>query len=660
MKKKFSKILIANRGEIALRIIRAAQKLSVKTIAIYARGEEKSRHVTEADEAVCLGEGDLNATYLNIEKILFIAQVKGADAIHPGYGFLSENAEFARQCETKGFVFIGPNADVLEKMGNKITAKEIAQSVGVNVLSSVKISKAESIPSALKFPLLIKASYGGGGKGMQVVRSESELIEKLESASRSALNYFGNGEVYCEDYIENARHIEVQLLGDHFGNLVHLYERDCTIQRNHQKIIEEAPATCISDELRSELHLAALKIGRAVNYQNAGTVEFLVDENEQYYFLEMNPRIQVEHPVTEEITGVDIVAEQLNIAAGNHLPFTQNDVRIMGHAIEARIYQEDPACDFVPSTQPISFFQFPDEIDLRIESDLKVNSGAVPQYDPLLAKFIVEAPTREQAILQLSCSLTGVYVDGPKCNANYLNAILNHPDFFTNTTTTNFCKNEHRLLVEHSEMSKNQVDLGVLFSATILFNQNKMESRSIWNSIGFWRMDDRLELEFDNKIYQIRWNKRNDDYEIWLNDFCMPVRIKGHSKDTLILRIGKSIEFVTLISLQNSKTRIGYNGFIYDVKWMDLLEHYPEVDINQNNQTHESTNVITSHLHGKIVSVNVKKDQNVNQGEVLLVIESMKSENAIKAPKDAKIENITVAVGSQVTDRMPLVYLKDE
>lgn len=659
MKKKFTKILIANRGEIALRIIRAAQKLNVKTVSIYVRGEEEAMHVEASDEAVCLGEGDLNATYLNREKIIFIAKSKGVDAIHPGYGFLSENADFARDCFDNNIVFIGPSIEVLEKMGNKVTAKEIAQNAGVNVLSTIRTDLlTDQIVAELSFPVLIKASHGGGGKGMQVVSNPEELYQKLEVATRSAMNYFGNGEVYIESFVEEARHIEVQLLGDKHGNLVHLYERDCTIQRNHQKIIEEAPATCISDALRNELHQAALRIGNAVNYENAGTVEFLVDKNNQFYFLEMNPRIQVEHPVTEEVTGIDIVSEQLNVAAGNRLSFAQKDISILGHAIEARIYQEDPLQNFMPSTKSLKFFQFPDEIDLRIESDLKLMSGTVPQFDPLLAKFVVESPTRELAILNMSCNLTGVYVDGPATNVNYLNAILNHPDFYRNSTSTRFCENEQGLLLEHSEMLKNQVDLNILFAGAILFNQSSKSHKTVWNSIGYWRLDNRIDLEYEGMRFSVHWKKNKTGFELVSEFGTSEIEIKSQSSETIILKLGKSVEFLNLISLQNGQTRMGYNGFIYNVKCLDLLEHYPEVK-NTQIQNQESPNIITSHLHGRIVSVNVKREQKVNKGEVLLVIESMKSENVVKAPKDAKIEDITVAVGSQVTDRMPLVYLKE-
>ncbi|MDA3928077.1 MAG: ATP-grasp domain-containing protein, partial [Prolixibacteraceae bacterium] len=651
MTKKFSKILIANRGEIALRIIRAANELSIKTVAVYARGEEENLHVSKADEAVCLGEGNLNETYLNIEKILFIAKGKGVDAIHPGYGFLSENAAFAEACTKNKIIFIGPSAKVLEQMGNKITAKKIAEAAGVPVLSSYNVN-ASSIANLVieKFPVLIKASYGGGGKGMQIVNNETELKHKVEQASRSALNYFGNGDIYIENYIEDARHVEVQILGDSFGEIVHLYERDCSIQRNHQKIIEEAPATSIEPQLRETLLRSAIKISKSVVYENAGTVEFLVNSNNEFFFLEMNPRIQVEHPVTEGITGIDIVKAQLSIATGNPLSFHQSDVVVTGHAIEARIYQENPQTNFTPSTDTIDFFQFPHENNLRIESDLNYPLNTVNQFDPLLAKFIVHAPTREQAMMGLSCSLIGFYVDGPTTNSNYLNSIINHPAFFKNKISTQFCATEHSILLEHCRVSKKQLDLYSFLASAVIFSQSNDQNKrkSIWNSLGYWRIDMQMEFEFENEIYRVNWNKNNSIYNFTIDGNKFEVELVSKTENLILLKTSKSIEYIYLISNTKGEFRIGVNGFIYSIRNLDSLSHYPENELTNKSEIENNTNVITSHLHGKIISVKVKKNQTVNKGEVLLIIESMKSENTIVAPRNATIEKITIEEGNQV------------
>jgi acetyl/propionyl-CoA carboxylase alpha subunit len=450
---RLKKILIANRGEIALRIIRAARKLNIRTVAVFSAEEENALHVVRADEAVSLGTGSLNDTYLNIEKIIRAALETKAEAIHPGYGFLSENHLLAETCQKNGIIFIGPSSEVLRLMGNKLEAKALAESLDIPTLNNYTVndSNLNKIASSLSYPVLIKSAHGGGGKGMQVVNSAEELNEKVLKASRMAQNYFGNGEVYLEPYVEQARHIEVQVLGDNFGNLVHLYERDCTLQRNYQKIIEEAPAPGLSEKIRNELLEAALKLCRSINYSGAGTVEFLLGKNGLFYFMEMNPRIQVEHPVTEEITGIDIVKEQLSIAAGNPLSFAQNDVIINGHAIEVRLYSEDPSNGFAPSTTPVTFFRFPERTNIRIESDLSGESASAgSQFDPLLCKIIAKGNHREEALSLMNAALWETIISGPKTNQQYIRALLQHPKVADSSTDTRFCENRMNELLTNN------------------------------------------------------------------------------------------------------------------------------------------------------------------------------------------------------------------
>jgi acetyl/propionyl-CoA carboxylase alpha subunit len=353
------RILVANRGEIAVRIIHSIKKMGLETVALFHRNENKALHTRMADMAVSLGGGELPETYLNVSKIISIAKEFNCDAIHPGYGFLSENYQFARACEENGIVFIGPSSEVIRQMGSKSEARIIARKAGVPVLEAVEITKNQ-IPSTidLKYPLIIKPALGGGGKGMKMVMSENDLKDAIDIACRESLSYFNNDNLIIEPYIENARHIEVQILGDNFGNIIHLFERECSIQRNHQKIIEEAPAVSISEELRNKLYKAAIKIAREIKYTNAGTVEFLVSGN-SFYFLEMNTRIQVEHPVTEAITGIDIVEEQIRIAQNNPLSETLKHLKQNGHAIEARICAESSFENFRPSSGIIDFISFP-------------------------------------------------------------------------------------------------------------------------------------------------------------------------------------------------------------------------------------------------------------------------------------------------------------
>lgn len=660
MSKPFSKILIANRGEIALRINRTAKKLGIQTVAIYSESEKSNLHVKEANFASSLGSGDLSDTYLNIQKIIALAKESGAEAIHPGYGFLSENAEFAEACSNNGIVFIGPRPEILRKMGNKVTAKEIAQSAGVQVLRSMRVAENSIKSSQLNYPLLIKASYGGGGKGMQIVRNEIELEQKLPIASRSAKSYFGNGEVFLEDYIENARHIEVQILGDHSGNIVHLVERDCTIQRNHQKIIEEAPAACINDQLRTKIHKAAIAIARQVGYTNAGTVEFLVDQNDQFYFLEMNPRIQVEHPVTEEITGIDLVEEQIKIAGGAFISFQQEDVQIDGHAIEVRIYQEDPANNFAPSTKNIDYFQLPDHENYRLETDLHIDNSA-SQFDPLLLKLIAKASNREEAIDQLSNALKSTYINGPATNLNYLASILHHPDFIHNKLSTIYLSSKNDELQKglnklRKEVKQRWIIAGALISTSYL---QADDCSNIWQEIGTWGIDQHREVLIDQQKHQLIWEQSRNKFILKTDNALHKGELLTSLGNRMSVKIEDEKKDLVKISLPNGQTRIGVDGFIFEVFCPDLLSHYPDVDPDNQVSDLETDGYIHSSLHGKIVNINIENNQTVNKGETLLVIESMKSENAIIAPKKAKVKNIVVSVGEQVTDGMPLLFLED-
>lgn len=660
MSKPFSKILIANRGEIALRIIRTAKKLGIKTVAIYTEPERNNLHVLEADSSANLGIGDLSETYLDIQKIISIAKEFDVEAIHPGYGFLSENVDFAEACAKNGIVFIGPKQNVLHQMGNKITAKEIAQSAGVKVLKSIKADENSLEPSQLKYPLLIKAAFGGGGKGMEIVRNKLELEQKLAAASRSAKRYFGNGEVFLEDYIENARHIEVQILGDHSGNIVHLLERDCTVQRNHQKIIEEAPATCIDNDLRGKIYKAALAIAKKVGYTNAGTVEFLVDQNNQFCFLEMNPRIQVEHPVTEEITGIDIVQEQFYIAAGWPISFQQEEIKANGHAIELRVYQEDPSNNFAPSTKAIEYFQLPDSGQYRLETDLTAHN-ATNQFDPLLFKLIAKASSREEAIEKITAALKTTYIHGPASNLNYLSAILEHPDFSNNNLSTLFLSSKNDELINNIEKLKREVNPKWIITGTLVSVNDLVATNlnSIWQELGNWRIDKHREVFIEKVKHELEWKQNQHKFMLQTDKTMLEGELLNVSGNRLEVKIEEEIKYLVKISLPNGQTRIGVDGLLFEVFCSDLLSHYPEVD-GENQVSDFSTNgYINSHLHGKIVNINIEKNQTVNRGETLLVIESMKSENAIVAPKKAMVKNIVVSVGEQVTDGMPLLFLED-
>lgn len=438
----FNKVLIANRGEIALRIILACKELGVGTVAVYSQADRNSLHVRFADEEICIGPPESSGSYLNIPNIISAAEVTGADAIHPGYGFLSENANFAEICETCGIKLIGPSPHAIRSMGDKAQARRIARDIGVPTVpgsEGVLETEEDAIRTAedLGFPIIFKASAGGGGKGMRVVNNAAEVSAAFRLAQREAASAFGVPDIYLEKYLDHPRHIEFQILADEHGNMVHLGERECSIQRRHQKIIEEAPSVRLDAGLREAMAEAALKVARAVDYQNAGTVEFLVDTQNRFYFLEMNTRIQVEHPVTEMVTGLDLVNLQIRIASGRELPIRQEEVEIRGHSIECRINAEDPET-FMPSPGKVTAFHTPSGPGVRVDTAVYAECVIPPHYDSLIAKVIVHAPHRKAAILRMQRALEMMIVEGIKTNIPLHERVLEDEDFVAGRIDTNF------------------------------------------------------------------------------------------------------------------------------------------------------------------------------------------------------------------------------
>ncbi|WP_010095661.1 acetyl-CoA carboxylase biotin carboxylase subunit [Ornithinibacillus scapharcae] len=445
-----SKVLIANRGEIALRVMRTCKKMGIQTVAVYSEADEKAPFVQMADESYLIGPPRVNESYLNADKILAVAKESGADAIHPGYGFLSENGRFAEKCEDAGIIFIGPTSKVMDLMGSKIEARKAMKKANVPIVPGTEeavksTEEAIEIANTIGYPVMLKASAGGGGIGMQIVNSDDELRKAFDSNAKRAETFFGDGSMFLEKKIDHARHIEIQLLADQHGNIVHLFERECSIQRRNQKVIEEAPSAFISESTRERMGKAAVSAAKELGYTNAGTIEFLVDSNQNFYFLEMNTRIQVEHPVTEEITGIDIVEQQINIANGRELSFTQEELRIHGHAIEARIYAEDPKT-FFPSPGYISTFEVPEGENIRLESAVTSNYDVTPFYDPMISKLIVKGTSREEAINLLRETLMNTRIEGIKTNVPLLIEITNHQEYLSGNTTTKFIEEHFNLL----------------------------------------------------------------------------------------------------------------------------------------------------------------------------------------------------------------------
>ncbi|MBF7095929.1 acetyl-CoA carboxylase biotin carboxylase subunit [Alkalibacter mobilis] len=439
----FTRVLIANRGEIAVRIIRALKEMDIESVAVYSTADKDSLHVALADYSICIGSGSPKDSYLNMERILSTAVTLGVDAIHPGYGFLSENSRFAKMCEECKITFIGPDSQAILNMGNKSTARDLMIKSGVPVIPGSDgpisdISEAYDVAEKIGFPVIIKASMGGGGKGMRIVNTKEELESFVTQAKNEAQNAFGDSSVYIEKYISESRHVEFQILADKFGTTVHLFDRECSIQRNNQKMIEEAPSSCVQESLRQKMGDSAIAAAKAINYYSAGTVEFLLDMDNNYYFIEMNTRIQVEHPTTEMITGVDLLKEQIRIAQNEKLTFTQEDLSVRGHAIECRINAEDPENNFAPSAGTISDLHLPGGNGVRVDTHIYPGYKIPVFYDSMLCKIICWSPTRNEAINKMKRALDELVVGGIKTNATLQKRILNHPDFLEGDISTSF------------------------------------------------------------------------------------------------------------------------------------------------------------------------------------------------------------------------------
>lgn len=497
----FKKILIANRGEIAVRIMRGCRELGIPTVGVYSEVDRKSLHVQTADEARCIGPAPAIESYLDQDRILRTARETGAEAIHPGYGFLAENSDFARRCEEEGLVFIGPNSRAMALVGDKVRSRQTMEAAGIPIIPGMKgtyadISEYAAEAEKIGYPVMIKASAGGGGKGMRVVYSKGELMPGLESGQREAKAAFGDESVYLEKYIEEPRHVEFQVLADAQGNTVHLFERECSIQRRHQKIIEETPSLALDPELRTRMGEVACKVMKVAGYNNAGTVEFLLDRNKNFYFLEVNARLQVEHPVTELVTGLDLVHQQIHLAAGERLGLRQEELAQKGHAIECRIYAEDPLKNFLPSSGEVLFLKEPAGPGVRHDCGIFSGSEVPIFYDPILAKLIVWAEDRERACDRMLHALNSYVVIGVKTSIDFLKDVISHPSFRAGDTTTGFIQ-EHFAEWRGHERDPELRELALVAAAFDSQNQAPASpggpgagqvASTPWTTLGKWRM----------------------------------------------------------------------------------------------------------------------------------------------------------------------------
>lgn len=654
----YKRILIANRGEIALRVIKTAKNLGIHTVALYSEQDRDAEHVLQADEAFLLKGVGLHETYLNAQQIVDVARKAKADAIHPGYGFLAENAEFSKLCADSGIDFVGPDAKAIELMGNKVNAREFAKTIGVPVLEGV-IGDQQTLLAAsknLKFPLLIKAAAGGGGKGMRIVHEPKDMQAALESTSREAASYFGDGAVLIEKYIENPRHIEVQVLADKHGNVIHLFERECSIQRRFQKVIEEAPSPTLTPGLRQKMGKTAVLLAQKMNYSNAGTVEFLVDEDLNFYFLEMNTRIQVEHPVTEMITGIDLVEQQLLVASGRSLPLKQDEVQLKGHAIEARIYAEDPEKDFIPSPGEISFYSAPKLFAGRLRLDSAITGPCVvhPDFDPMIAKLVVWDENRDLAIERLHLALHDYQIHGIKNNIMYLHTLVNTESFKQNKISTHFCQYHADELNQIMLKEKEDVPSFLFHISFALFELCPKKSDSVWDQIGYWRMNGTRLRVLDGESLDVEILEKN------------PYRIKIGECDYSLENLQIEENYMTFeyesarYRFYRSKNLEG-KSFVSCRGIVRQLERWSEVQAKPGESSNDNSGAmdgrILSPMPGKIVKVKAKAGQLVAKGEVLVIVEAMKMENNILAPFEGKIEKVFVEEGEQVRNETELIRL---
>ncbi len=660
--KTFRKILIANRGEIAARIIKTAKKMGIETVLVHSQYDVNSYAATLADELVLLNGESIAETYLNQDKIIQAALKTDCEAIHPGYGFLSENESFAKNCEKNNLVFIGPAAGSIALMGNKLEAKKFAKKAGLPILEGYSGTAKEILKKTInpEFPVLVKAAAGGGGKGMKIVNSMSELPQALESAEREAMNYFGNGDLYVERFINQPRHIEVQVLGDHFGNLIHLFERECTIQRRYQKIIEECPSPTLNQSLREKITSAAVKLCSKANYRNAGTIEFLLDENGSFYFLEMNTRIQVEHPVTEMATRIDLVEEQILIAAGNALRYRQEEVSLKGHAIECRIYAEDPWNNFIPAPGEMTLYSPPAVPGIRLDAAYNTPSTVYSFYDPMIAKLIAHKHTREEAIRTMLQALREYAIHGIKTNIGYLVTVLSHTGFQNNQISTKFCDTKS---VELFEMQLSQTTSDERFIPLLAFLlkslKNSYKPANIWESIGFWRLNNVIEAWLDCRNYYVRIiNLTEKEFEFALDNKIFLGTYSIQDNEVSMEIMGESPRVYISSRKDDGMPEVSFGGLFYPMYRKDLLRRR-EFYTDTTPDDHPASANVKSPMPGKVVKVNKKAGDIVKKGDLLVIIEAMKMENNILSPVDGKIMEVSVQTGDMVDSSSALVFFEE-
>lgn len=657
----FKKILIANRGEIACRVIKTAKAMGISTVAVYSDADENALHVRSADESVHIGGSASAESYLRGDVIISACQRTGADAVHPGYGFLSENADFATALETAGITFIGPGITAINVMGDKITSKKLAEEAGVNTIPGYTdiISDADhavNIARDIGYPVMLKASAGGGGKGMRVVYDDDECRDGFERATNEAVSSFGDGRVFAEKFIEEPRHIEIQVIADKHGNSVYLGERECSIQRRHQKVIEEAPSPFLDEKTRQAMGEQALALGAAVDYASAGTVEFIVDTNKNFYFLEMNTRLQVEHPVTEMVTGQDLVELMIRIANNEKLPISQSDIKLNGWAIESRVYAEDPFRNFLPSIGRLTHYQPPQEsATVRVDTGIEEGSDVSMFYDPMIAKLVTYGPTRDAAIEAMGEALDSYYIRGVNHNISFLNAVIAHPRFVAGNLSTNFIADEYPDGFSSVDVPQSDPFIPVAVAACVHHQQTHRATQISGRT-------ERFELQ-ENNQWTVTAGDQHYPLEVTSIDGGFGVT---YNKVTHVVktqwRLGENIFRAQIdgspITIQLDRAGAGYQlrhrgstvrCLVISAQAADLTQYMLE------KQPPDLSKFLLSPMPGLLVSLKVATGTEVQAGEELAVVEAMKMENSLRAEQNVVVAKVLANEGESLTVDQPIL-----
>tara|TARA_B100001250_G_scaffold414194_1_gene451216 strand:+ start:1316 stop:3238 length:1923 start_codon:yes stop_codon:yes gene_type:complete len=638
----FNSLLIANRGEIACRIIKTAREMGIRSIAIYVDADKDALFVKEADESIRLSDGG----YLDSKQIINAAKQSGAQAIHPGYGFLSENASFARKVKKEGIVWVGPSPHVISVMGDKLKAKELAEKSNVPTLPMTsKPTEAKSIG----YPLLIKAAAGGGGKGMRIVEKEKDLKESITSAQREAKNGFNDDRIFIERYVEKSRHIEIQILGDSYGNVVHLGERECSIQRRHQKIIEESPSPRISEDTRKKMGEAAVTLAKKIKYESAGTVEFLFDDKtDEFWFLEVNTRLQVEHPVTEEVTGIDLVCEQLKIARGESLEFDQNDISFSGSSIEARLYAEDPNNDFLPEIGTLIAFEKSDSAEARWDTGVVKGAVVGTDFDPMLAKIISFAPNRIDAASKLAKALESAHIGGVKTNRDFLINCLKSPEFINGNTTTDFIDrvNPQRKLVITQNDLKHVTAIAALWIQTKNRNTAKVLKfmPSGWTNGRLPKQ--KIIFEYEGQELEVEYTQKRNGQFNFSDKKIGQIYSSDHESIDVMFDGKRHISRITL-SKNNILIHMPFGDVMLNIKPKFTI---PGLEVTAGG--------LVAPMPGKVIDIKVKKGKKVKVGDTLVILEAMKMEHSIKASEDGIVSELLISINDQVENGALLMVVK--